>query len=105
MDRFDSVAALRPTRKRPAPQPLRANSENGERLAQLVGGTVERNRYGKYLLVRRWFAQPEPREATPDALKLLLPPQHQRREKATGSSLSPMELADAARWLFLDTET
>ena len=104
-DKFERIAALRPTRRRVALETVRTNPEENDQLAELVGGTVERNHYGDHLLVRRWYAQPEPCQATPDALTLLLPPTIGRGKKTKGSSLSPMELADAARWLFLDTET
>lgn len=104
-ERFARIAALKPTRQRVALETPPVRSEDGDRLAQLVGGTVERNRYGQHLLVRRWYAQPEACEASPDALKLLLSPAHGRARTASGSSWPPTAIADTAQWLFLDTET
>jgi uncharacterized protein YprB with RNaseH-like and TPR domain len=61
-------------------------------LSEALGATPKTNRYGEYLSVRCWCAQPP--EYSPDlrALRLLLPE-------------APDEIADAERWLFLDTET
>jgi hypothetical protein len=65
---------------------------NLECLAQILGATPKTNRYGEYLSVRCWCAQP-PR-LLPDvrALGLLIPD-------------TPDAIADPDRWLFLDTET
>ena len=104
-DRFGRVAALRPARKRVAVDDVsRRSPEDGGGLAKMLGATVERNRHGEHLVVRRWYSQPEPCEGTPDALRLLLPPVAARGKK-TSSSFTHAELADAGQWLFLDTET
>jgi len=106
LDKFERIAALRPARKRIAVDDgSRQRAGQGDGLAELLGATVERNRYGEHLVVRRWYSSPEPCAATPDALRLLLPPVPARAKRGTGLSLSYDELADPARWLFLDTET
>ncbi len=106
IDRFGRVAALRPARKLIAVDDgPRQRAAEGDDLAELLGATVERNRYGEHLVVRRWYSSPEPCAATPDAVRLLLPPVPARAKRGTGSSMSYDELADPARWLFLDTET
>ena len=65
---------------------------NVERLAQILGATTKANKYGEYLSVRCWCAQPSPFWLNPRALRLLLP------ETWDG-------IADSDHWLFLDTET
>jgi len=101
-DKFARIAALKPARKR-APQeaPIHAGEAPAEsdRLAELLGAVIGRNRYGEHLVVRRWFSSPEPCAPAPHALRLLLParPGH--------PAAAHERLADPAEWLFLDTET
>jgi uncharacterized protein YprB with RNaseH-like and TPR domain len=94
-DRLSRIAALKPARKR-ARAAVRGTipevPEGAGRLAELLGATVQRNRYGEHLVLRRWFSEPGACEAPLDTLRLLAP---QAPEKA----------ADANQWLFLDTET
>jgi hypothetical protein len=100
-DRFGRLAALKPARKR-ALADDRAGElprgmapeipEGSQRLAEILGASVERNRFGEHLALRRWFS--EPSECIPDeaALRLLAPD-------------APKDIADPQQWLFLDTET
>lgn len=104
-ERFARLAALKPARKREADTELRGMApdtpEGAERLAQLLGATTQRNRYGEHLALRRWFSEApgsEPSAAAPEgnldagALRLLAPD-------------APEEVLDPRQWLFLDTET
>jgi uncharacterized protein YprB with RNaseH-like and TPR domain len=63
-----------------------------ERLAQVLGATTKTNRFGEYLSVRCWCAQPARYAPDLRALKLLMPE-------------APEVIADPEQWLFLDTET
>ncbi len=99
-DQFAHVAALRPDRKPAGPERMRAGaSAEFDRLAQLLGASVERNRYGEHLVVRRWYSTPEMCVPEASGLRLLLP--QQPRQPAPVLA----RLADADSWLFLDTET
>ena len=63
-----------------------------ERLAQILGASVKRNRHGEHLSLQCWHgvhAQCAPDDA---ALRLLAPDAQE-------------DVADAQQWLFLDTET
>lgn len=93
-DRLRAVSALRRVRA-PAPRaPLAADScDCRARLPELLGATVARNRYGEFLRVRRWLAEPGPLEDAEVLPRLLRAP---REAEAP---------ADSKRWLFLDTET
>lgn len=97
-DRLGAITALR--RKRAAGKaalpPIGQPCAGPDRLAELVGGTIERNRYGEYLRVRRWLPEPEPCQH-PRALGLIAKPEPVPHIHA--------EIADSERWLFLDTET
>ena len=105
-DKFERISALRPARNRVAAESgPRLREAEGADLAEMLGGGVERNRYGEHLVVRRWYSSPEPCDATLEALRLLLPPGDGRAKRGTDLGLSHAELADPARWLFLDTET
>jgi len=100
-DRFGRLAALKPARRRAvaadsadhAPRGITAEiPEGSERLAQILGASAQRNRFGEHLVLRRWFSEPveyAPHEA---ALRLLAPD-------------APKDAADPQQWLFLDTET
>lgn len=100
-DKFSRVAALRPARKRPAISSGadREPAEDGDRLAQLLGAEVCRNRFGAHLSLRRWYSTPEMSAPDDRALALLLPADPQRRRSV------PDCAADPEKWLFLDTET
>lgn len=92
---------MRPERKRAAisSHAERELAEAGDRLAQLLGAEVCRNKFGAHLSVRRWYATPE--MSTPDerSLALLLPADPQRRRGIPNCATNP------EKWLFLDTET
>lgn len=99
-DKYGHVAALRPARSvahRPAP--LRAaNRDDG--LAQLLGAGVAKNQYGEHLAVRHWFAQPEFRRPSTQAVGLLSRTRNEPLQRRTRTALE-----DPSKWLFLDTET
>ncbi len=101
-DRFSRISAFKPTRRR---EPLAPSStaEAGDRLTQLLGAEIGRNRYGEHLVARQWYASPE--MCAPDAgvLRLLLPPDSASRRAHAERAVA--EAADPAQWLFLDTET
>lgn len=102
-DRFASLAALRPTKRRVETDALELRGtipdipEGSERLAYLLGAMPSRNQFGEHLALRRWFSESIGCEAPEQivdaaALKLLAP-------DALG------EVSDPRQWLFLDTET
>jgi uncharacterized protein len=105
-DKFASLAALRPI-KRSAAAPRATTNEScgfnpalpdgAERLAQLLEAAASTNEFGEHLIVRKWFSEavgcaPPDGAVHDSALRLLAPNASQ-------------EIADPARWLFLDTET
>jgi len=93
-DRLTAVNALRRVRAPAVPETAAADSdEQRDRLAEMVGASIERNRFGQFLRVRRWLPEPEACE-NPAALGLVLRPPPEAGD-----------LADPERWLFLDTET
>jgi len=63
-----------------------------ERLALILGATVKRNRHGEHLSLHCWHGDQTPCAPDAVALRLLAPN-------------APDDVADAQRWLFLDTET
>ena len=92
-DRMEAVSALRRVRA-PAPSAAGEDSPRGrDQIAEMLGASIERNRYGEFLRIERWLAEPEPC-ANPEALALVLP-----------SLAESSVLADQEQWLFLDTET
>jgi uncharacterized protein YprB with RNaseH-like and TPR domain len=92
-DRLTAVSALRRARA-PAHIDATADSPRGrDQITDLLGASVARNRYGEFVRLERWFAQPEPC-TNPEALRLVLP-----------SLAEPSVLQDPEQWLFLDTET
>jgi uncharacterized protein YprB with RNaseH-like and TPR domain len=99
-DKFAHVAALRPARKRDVEPARTADlSTECDRLAQLLGAQVRRNRHGEHLSARQWFATPE--MCLPDVRSLsLLLPRGTLDARAVAKSA-----ADPEQWLFLDTET
>jgi uncharacterized protein YprB with RNaseH-like and TPR domain len=109
-DPFSGLAALRPARHRESVSIADLSPVSGlspdvppgaERLAQILGASPQRNRFGEHLGLRRWFSEqvgsghnlgaPEG-EIDSAALRLIAPDAH----KGT---------ADPRQWLFLDTET
>lgn len=101
-DRLSRLAALRPSRRREAFPEARTH-EDADRIAQLLGAEIRRNRYGQHLAAQQWHAVNEMCDPDPRVLRLLLPP---------GPRMSPREseravecAADPSHWLFLDTET
>ncbi len=88
-DRLSRIAALGPPRARAAPG---AAPRDGDEVARLIGGTVERNPRGSHVLVRRFFDTPGPPGPSRRALDLLEPGH-------------PEAARDPGQWLFLDTET
>jgi uncharacterized protein YprB with RNaseH-like and TPR domain len=98
VDKFASIAALRPARGREAAERVAEPAAAGDRLAALLGAGINRNHYGEHLSLRRWYATPE--MCSPDArsLALLLPHSANGEDFATAAS-------DPTQWLFLDTET
>jgi uncharacterized protein YprB with RNaseH-like and TPR domain len=116
-DRFSRVAALRPARKNSAAnsiqrETLPVESDGGE-LARLIGATVQRNRFGEHLVIRRWYATPEPcldpgDERGESALRLLLSNSVGGRKQSSAKRKTNCDVdlaTDPSQWLFLDTET
>ncbi len=116
-DKFSRLAALRPARRNlsaeaPPRETLPAESDAGE-FARLIGAAVQRNRFGEHLVIRKWFATPEPCLNTGDeratrALRLLLADQSSARNPSSKKRRAPCDMAlaaDPSQWLFLDTET
>jgi uncharacterized protein YprB with RNaseH-like and TPR domain len=90
-DKFGRLTALRAAVASARPVSV-SGTPGAERLAELTGATVERNRYGEYLAVRQWFSTPEPFPLHETAVRRLAPD--------AGAAA-----CDPERWLFLDTET
>jgi uncharacterized protein YprB with RNaseH-like and TPR domain len=112
-DKFSRLAALRPSRRAAARESLPVEGEAGE-AADLLGATLERNKYGEHLAIRRWFPTPEPCMTSDDArrtraLQMLLPNVASKtgaKRKIPHADASAHALAeDPSQWLFLDTET
>jgi uncharacterized protein YprB with RNaseH-like and TPR domain len=106
MDKFARLAALRPAtgvafrdaRLSPEESPTEGIDECT--LAQLLGATIARTKYGSHLSVRNWHSTPERPEVAPTALDLLC-----RTPDAAQTKKWREAAADAEKWLFLDTET
>jgi uncharacterized protein YprB with RNaseH-like and TPR domain len=91
-DRLARLSALRPvTTFGPAAREPLASPPHTDLLAQLPGAEC-RNRYGRHIQVRKWFAAPRLPEISPRSIGRLFP-------GADESILQP------GKWLFLDTET
>lgn len=116
-DKFSRIAALRPSRKNaPAETRVRetlpVESDAGE-MARLTGATVQRNRFGEHLVIRRWYATPEQSlhagdERGQQALSLLLSENAAAQKQNLKRRRAPCDAAlaaDPSQWLFLDTET
>jgi uncharacterized protein YprB with RNaseH-like and TPR domain len=98
-DKFARIAALRPARRKQAPD-LRVSEDSagGDCLAELLGARINRNHYGEHLSLKQWY--PTPEMCSPDArsLSLLLP-------QSADAADSVKTAIDPEQWLFLDTET
>ncbi len=104
IDAKHPLAALRPARKHEPLAPLPAGEP--DRLAQLLGAVVVRNRYGEHLQVHQWYSAPEPFGAGPDALAPTARALHLLLTRTPGQNAAAHQrLADPAEWLFLDIET
>lgn len=98
-DKFAGIAALRPARGRQTAATLvPAATGESDRLAELPGAQINRNRYGAHLSMRRWYATPEACPIDARSLSLLLSESPNRRDDTRSA-------ADPEKWLFLDTET
>ena len=98
-DKFARIAALRPARSK-APSDLFVSeiAAVDDRLAELLGARINRNRYGEHLSLREWYSTPEICSPDRKSLSLLLP--------SLPDADECMEFAsDPSQWLFLDTET
>jgi len=116
-DKFSRIAALRPSRKNASSEirvreTLPVESDAGE-MARLTGATVQRNRFGEHLVIRRWYATPEQclhagDERAQQALSLLLSENAAAQKQNAKKRRAPCDAAlatDPSQWLFLDTET
>jgi uncharacterized protein YprB with RNaseH-like and TPR domain len=116
-DKFSRIAALRPSRKNASTEirvreTLPVESDAGE-MARLTGATVQRNRFGEHLVIRRWYASPEQclhagDERAQQALSLLLSENAAAQKQNAKKRRAPCDAAlaaDPSQWLFLDTET
>jgi uncharacterized protein YprB with RNaseH-like and TPR domain len=116
-DKFSRIAALRPSRKNASTEirvreTLPVENDAGE-MARLTGATVQRNRFGEHLVIRRWYATPEQclqagDVHTQQALSLLLSENASAQKQNAKKRRAPCDAvlaADPSQWLFLDTET
>ena len=110
LNKFASLAALRPTKARASAASAHADAgmaqvrsatswlpDGAERLAEILEARALENHYGAHLSVKKWFSEAIG-HAAPDGPV----------DEAAMSLLSPGacdEAADPAQWLFLDTET
>jgi uncharacterized protein len=88
-EKLSRVAALRPVR---SPDPATTNASKSDLLIRLLDGEIVHNRFGSHIRAQNRFPQPCVTELSSRALHLLEP----------GSVESA---CDAAKWVFLDTET
>lgn len=94
-DKFANLKALRPANRPASASTAEASVQTVEpcdSLAELLGATSQRNRFGEHLSIRRWYSDPSSIDPDLESLRLLLPG-------------APPDAADPQRWLFLDTET
>ncbi len=92
-DKLSRIAALRPVPGvRPPASGLATPSRQSDRLKDLLGAEYRANRFGRHVLLRSRFAEPQPPAVSAHALRRILP------DAAEGAF-------DPGRWLFLDTET
>jgi uncharacterized protein len=115
IDRFARVGALKPTKKRrvasldgrdgePRHQLLDI-PEGAERLAELLGATARKNKYGEHLGLRRWFSEPAGAGAADAALGSAPEGRLDERALRLLAPDAPEVVLDPQQWLFLDTET
>ena len=91
---------------------LPVESDAGE-MARLTGATIQRNRFGEHLVIRRWYATPEQflhpgDERLQQALSLLLCENAAAQKQNVKKRRAPCDAAlaaDPSQWIFLDTET
>jgi hypothetical protein len=88
-DKLSQVAALRPVR---SPDPAGTHDPKSDLLTRILDGEIVGNRCGSHIRVQTRFPQPTVPELCPGALRLLEPG-------------SVDTARDAAKWMFLDTET
>jgi len=88
-DKLSRVAALRPVR---SPDPDRTSDSKSDLLTRLLDGEIVGNRCGSHIRVQTRLPQPSVPELCSGALRLLEPG-------------SVDAACDAAKWMFLDTET
>src|SRR5712672_1224269 len=106
LDKFARVAALRPAQgsaiydDRLSPEDSPTPGLDELTLAQLLGATISRTKYGSHLSIRNWYSTPEFPEFAPAALDLLCQTQEAARTKRWRAAAE-----DPEKWLFLDTET
>jgi len=104
-DRFARLAALKPARRGGPASPIGGFAPDipagAEGLAQILGATPRRNRFGEHLGLRRWFSEPVADDAS------LAPPESDLNEAALRllAPDAPGCARDPQQWLFLDTET
>src|SRR5215469_14756872 len=72
--------------------PTKATCNDPERLTRTLGAILKKNRFGEYLSVRCWCANPPRYSPDSSAVRLLSPG-------------GPESILDPEDWLFLDTET
>jgi uncharacterized protein YprB with RNaseH-like and TPR domain len=72
--------------------PMKATCNDLEQLARTLGATPKKNKFGKYVSVRCWCANPSRYSPDSSAVRLLSPD-------------GPESILDPEQWLFLDTET
>ena len=96
-ERFSRISAFRPVVRR---EPVVAKpADNRADLTARIGGEVDRNYYGEYVVSRQWYSTPEMCEPSAEVLRLLLPMKCDRIEETLQHAIDPR------KWLFLDTET
>ncbi|HSP06652.1 MAG TPA: ribonuclease H-like domain-containing protein [Acidobacteriota bacterium] len=89
-DKLSRLAALRPASRAQLGTCASASSSSSERLSQLLDAECVTNHLGSHIVVKRWFADPQP--SNPSVFRLLAP-------ELTA------EAVDFNQWVFLDTET
>jgi uncharacterized protein len=106
LDKFARLAALRPAQGAAvrddliSPEDSSAAGLDEVTLAQLLGATISRTKYGSHLSIRNWYSTPELPEFAPAALDLLCQTQDAALTKRWRAAAE-----DPEKWLFLDTET
>src|SRR5438093_9223362 len=99
-DKFSRLAALKPSRPRPARSAAIRTPGEDDTLDRLLGAGVATNHFGEHLAVRNWFSTPEFTDPSSTTLELL---SRTRDESLSRKTLAALK--DPEKWLFLDTET